>query len=332
MQRKAYRTGLWGAAALSALSMTLLSACSADPGDPGQAADSKPGTTGSATPVARPGKYRTLPDPCGAVDHGTLDKLLPGIKEITDDRQREDAYAGEANLTYDTDRRVGCRWSVASVLGSDQLSIDLERVVSYDSTVSDDGKAQELFTTKQEAAHLPAAGGSGDSDSGGSGSGTSKTPKTSGTPKATKTDKTSKTARAAGSASGSSRAGSTSREAPGTAASTKPSGSPDPSDPSGSASPGATGSPTGSPTVDPSEIQPRTLDDLGDEAFLDDVLGAAGSAAGQRTVTVAFRTSNVIVTIQYATQSAVTGEIPDSKELQDKAREVADKLAGQLSD
>lgn len=325
MQRKAYRTGLWGAAALSALSMTLLSACSADSGDPGQAADSKP-ATGTATPVARPGKYRTLPDPCGAVDHGTLDKLLPGIKEITDDRQREDAYAGEANLTYDTDRRVGCRWSVASVLGSDQLNIDLERVVSYDSTVSDDGKAQELFATKQESAHLPTGG---DADSGDAGdSGTSKTPKTSGTPEATKTDKTdktSKTSRATGSTSGSSRAGSTSRKSPGTATSAKPSGS---SDPSGSASPSA----TDSPTVDPSEIQPRTLDDLGDEAFLDDVLGAAGSAAGQRTVTVAFRTSNVIVTIQYATQSAVTGEIPDSKELQDKAREVADKLAGQLSD
>jgi hypothetical protein len=43
---------------------------------------------------------------------------------------------------------------------------------------------------------------------------------------------------------------------------------------------------------------------------------------------VAFRTSNVMVTIQYEEQPAVVGAVPDSKEMQDKAR----KLAAQLAD
>lgn len=45
-------------------------------------------------------------------------------------------------------------------------------------------------------------------------------------------------------------------------------------------------------------------------------------------MTVAFRTSNVIVTIEYEEQPATVGVVPDSKEMQDKAR----KLAAQLSD
>lgn len=75
-------------------------------------------------------------------------------------------------------------------------------------------------------------------------------------------------------------------------------------------------------------LQPRLLDGLGDEAFLDDALSTAGSTAQQRTVTVAFRTSNVIVTIEYVEQPTTLGTVPDSKEMQDRAQ----KLAAQLVD
>lgn len=108
---------------------------------------------------------------------------------------------------------------------------------------------------------------------------------------------------------------------------------------SGSASPtssptataSGSASPSGSASATPADVQPRVLDDLGDEAFLDDALGGSGSTAQQRKVTVAFRTSNVIVTIEYEEQPTTIGVTPDSKEMQDNARKLASQLAGSLS-
>ncbi|MFF9135906.1 DUF3558 domain-containing protein [Streptomyces sp. NPDC014776] len=278
MQRKAYVSGT------VALLAALLAACTSG-SDEGAATDnSNPGRPGTATAAAEPGKYRTLPEPCGVVGHDTLDALLPGIRQLTDEEQRQKAYEGEAALTYNTDRKVGCRWKVESAAATDHLSVDFERVVSYDGAVSDDSQAQQLFARLQTAAGLPAPSTSATSDFGGGG--------------------------AAGTPSG----------AP--SASTSPSGSPSNS-PSSTVS-GST-SPSPSSTVD---LQPRTLDDVGDEAFLDDQLGGPGSTAKQRTVTVAFRTSNVIVTIRYEEQPTTVGVVPDSKEMQDRAR----KLAAQLDD
>jgi hypothetical protein len=99
----------------------------------------------------------------------------------------------------------------------------------------------------------------------------------------------------------------------------------------GSVSASPSGSPSGSSSGTPSDLQPRLLDDLGDEAFLDDVLSGSGSTAQQRKVTVAFRTSNVIVTIEYEEQPTSVGVTPDSKEMQDNARKLASQLAGSLS-
>jgi hypothetical protein len=84
--------------------------------------------------------------------------------------------------------------------------------------------------------------------------------------------------------------------------------------------------------ADAAELQPRVLEDLGDEAFLDDQLAGSGSTAQQRTVTVAFRTSNVIVTIEYEEQSATVGVVPDSEEMQDRAQKLAARLADALSE
>jgi hypothetical protein len=47
---------------------------------------------------------------------------------------------------------------------------------------------------------------------------------------------------------------------------------------------------------------------------------------------VAFRTSNVIVTIQYEEQPATVGTVPDSKEMQDRAQKLASQLADSLAD
>jgi len=45
---------------------------------------------------------------------------------------------------------------------------------------------------------------------------------------------------------------------------------------------------------------------------------------------VVFRTSNVVVTIQYEEQPMAAGTTPDSKEMQDRARKLASRLDGAL--
>ncbi|POX53394.1 hypothetical protein [Streptomyces sp. Ru72] len=289
MQRKAY---VPGAAVLLA---ALLAACTGGSGSGGRAADPKAGSSTSAA-APQPGKYRTLADACSAVSHDTLDALLPGLTRIADEEQRDRAYQGEAALTYNNDRRSGCRWKAESPDATDHLFVDFERVVSYDNSVSDDNAAHQVYATKELAANLPEpSAGSGSS----SGSPVSPAPGSS-----------------SGSASPSS-AGSASASPSAAGAS----GSPNPSA-------SASGSPSGSPSVTgtPADLQPRTLDDLGDEAFIDDEL----STAQQRTVTVVFRTSNVIVTIEYDEQPAAPGTTPSSKDMQDKARKLAGQLAGSL--
>lgn len=49
-------------------------------------------------------------------------------------------------------------------------------------------------------------------------------------------------------------------------------------------------------------------------------------------MSVVFRTSNVIVTVQYTEQPALSTEIPDSKELQEKAQALARKLVDKFSE
>ncbi|WSQ11006.1 DUF3558 domain-containing protein [Streptomyces sp. NBC_01231] len=303
MQRKAYVTGV------AALLAALLAGCTGSSDDGGTTDDANPGSAGTASPAAEPGRYRTLPEPCGAAGRSTLDSLLPGIRQITDEDQRDKAYAGEPTLTYDTDRKVGCRWKVEQRDATDHLLVDLERVVSYDNTVSDDSEAQELFAKMVVAADLPEpASSSATSDAG------------SGDPSGASTG--SPTAAPTGSASAPSSPSSP----------TSPSSRSSASPPSPSSSASAPSSPTSSSSVPPTDVQPRLLDDLGDEAFLDDALSSSASTAQQRTVTVAFRTSNVIVTIEYEEQSATLGVAPDSKEMQDNAQKLAAQLADALAD
>lgn len=150
MQRKAYVPGV------VALLAALLAGCTGGSDEGGETDNSNPGEAGTASAVAQPGKYATLPEACGVVSRSTLDSLLPGVKQLADQTQRDTAYAGEATLTYDTDRKVGCRWKVESSDATDHLLVDFERVVSYDNGVSDDNQAEALFAKKVTAADLPA--------------------------------------------------------------------------------------------------------------------------------------------------------------------------------
>ncbi|MFB6704306.1 DUF3558 domain-containing protein [Streptomyces sp. NPDC056333] len=253
----------------AALLAALVVGCSAGTGTDGTAADSRPGDP-TASPAAPAGKYRTLPDPCRSVTHSTLKDLLPGIAELPQEQQ-EKAYAGTASVTYDTDRRVGCAWKAEAPDSSRNLSLDFERVVSYDTSVSDDDRADEVYGKKEAAAHLPSSASDTPSDS-----------------------------------------------------SSPSSSAPSDGETDGKSGDGATGA--------AEDLQPRVLDNLGDAAFLDDLLIQAGSAAQHRTVSVVFRTSNVIVTVRYTDQPALSTEMPDSEELQEKAQALARKLVDKFSE
>ncbi|MET9593498.1 DUF3558 domain-containing protein [Streptomyces sp. NPDC006516] len=265
-----------------ALLAALVAGCSAGSDADDSDADSKPGSP--TVTAAPPGKYRTLPESCRAVPRSTLQDLLPGAADLSQEQQ-EKVYEGTATVTYDTDRKVGCRWKSDAPDASRNLSIDFERVVSYDPAVSDDDRAREVYGKKQDAAALPAPNGA------------------------------------------------TPSEKPVESASGSPGGTPSGS-PSGSSSTSSSAEPSpGTTGVDPDEdLRPRLLDGLGDAAFLDDVLTRAGSTAQHRTVSVVFRTSNVIVTVQYTEQPADVTGVPDSRELQEKAQALARNLDEALSD
>ncbi|WP_329622769.1 DUF3558 domain-containing protein [Streptomyces sp. NBC_01255] len=324
MQRKRYAPGRTGSTARTAAILTSvlglglglgLTGCSAGPTTDDIAVDAK---AGPVTPVAPPGRYRTLFEPCGAVPQATLKDLLPGAAALSDP-DRAKAYRGVAAVTYDTDRRVGCTWKADSPETSHRLVLDIERVVSYDSAVSDDARAQEVYLRKQLAAGIPVP------------------PTTPPTPTGTPTGTATGTAPATGTASGTAdpqATGSTDpKSATTTTSPTAPTSKTPPTDGPTSGAP-STGTPSTGPTPTSTStgLESRVLDGLGDIAYLDDALSAVGASGHQRVVSVVFRTSNVIVTVSYREQSTGSAEAPDSKELQDKARNLARMLAERLEE
>ncbi|WNF27672.1 DUF3558 domain-containing protein [Streptomyces sp. C11-1] len=282
MRHKAYVPG-------AALLAALVVGCSAGADSEASGGDSKPGSP--AVTSAPPGKYLTLPAPCRSVPRGTLKDLLPGAAELPESQQ-DKVFRGVASVTYDTDRRVGCSWKSDAPDATRSLSIDLERVVSYDPAVSDDDRADTVYAKKEKAAGLSSATPGPDAEKSSA--------------KGEETDK-----------------GKDEDEGKG-----KPEGATGSSDPSPSTASSSSASP-GSPADD---LRPRVLDGLGDAAFLNDRLTRAGSTAKHRTVSVVFRTSNVIVTVRYAEQPALVTKVPDSRELQEKAQALARKLAEKLSE
>lgn len=267
-----------GAVLIAALAV----GCSSGSGTNDSATDSKPGDL--ATSPAPPGKYATLPEACSSIAPATLKDLLPGAAELPE-AQQEKAFEGSPTKTFDTDRRVGCRWKSEAPGSTRSLFVDFERVVSYDPSVSDDDRARAVYAKKEAGADLPTASVQPDSTE-------------TGTP--------------------------SSADSPSGEASADDSADPGTDD-------GKAGGDTteGSPTE---SLQPRILDSLGDSAFLDDLLTRAGSTAQHRTVSVVFRTSNVIVTIEYTAQPGLSTEIPDSKELQEKAQALGRKLVDRFSE
>ncbi|MEF9883600.1 DUF3558 domain-containing protein [Streptomyces sp. P9-A4] len=317
MQRKRYAPGRTGSAARTAVALALglglgigLTGCSSGTPADDIAVDAK---AGPAEPVAPPGRYHTLFEPCGSVPQAALKDMLPGAAALPDP-ERGKAYRGSAAVTYDTDRRVGCTWKADTPDTSHRLALDIERVVSYDTAVSDDDRAQEVYVRKQLAAGIPLPVTPQPttppaSPSTGTGAGDGKGTRPGQTsPGGTPSDKASTNARTTNVTTNAAKA------TPG--------------------NPGTSGAPAGTPTptVDPTGLEPRVLEGLGEIAYLDDVLSKVGANGHQRVVSVVFRTSNVIVTVSYREQTNGSAEAPDSKELQEKARNLARLLAERLEE
>ncbi|MFE9700200.1 DUF3558 domain-containing protein [Streptomyces sp. NPDC006270] len=285
-----------------AILAALVAGCSAGADSNADGADSKAGSPTVAP--APPGKYLTLPAPCRAVPRGTLKDLLPGAAELSGDQQ-EKVFRGTASVTYDTDRKVGCSWKSDAPNSTRSLSIDFERVVSYDPAVSDDDRADTVYAKKQKAAGLTTAADSGPE-----------------TETDTKTAGEKDQGKDSGEGGPDEQEGAEAEDSSASADPSASSGSPS-SSPSGGS--GESGGPRDA-------LPSRVLDDLADAAFLQDLPSRAGSTAQRRTVSVVFRTSNVVVTVRYAEQPALVTQVPDSEELQEKAQALARKLAEDLSD
>lgn len=316
LARKAYVPGL------AALLVACVAGCTSSGDDSGAGIDAKAGEP--SVSAAPPGRYRTLPEPCGSVPLSALKRLLPGVDSLPADQQ-EKVYAGTPAVTYDTDRRVGCSWKADAPDASHQLALDIERVVSYDPTVSDESQAQDIYTQKEIAAHLPTPA--------------TATPTPTPTPTPTGTGSGTGTGTGTGSGTGT---GTDAGTVTGTTSHTlaQPGSGPKLITPSTGTSLGAPTAPSTPPpgsdasTERPTTpgLQPRLLEGLGNAAFLNDVLTSSGAAMDYRTVSVVFRTSNVIVTLRYTEQPSDSSVIPDSKNLQDKAQALAKELGDQLNE
>ncbi|MEW1658947.1 MULTISPECIES: hypothetical protein [unclassified Streptomyces] len=289
MPRKSFVPGaaLLVAAALAAG----LTGCSSGSTTGPDGGDGKSGDTATASRSAQPGRYQTLPEACGLPSRSTLRDMLPGDGQRLSAADAQKIYAGRADVTYDTDRRVGCQWTRETTAGTRHLTLDIQRVVSYDSATSDDDRAQQIYREKEQAAKIPSTDAASPSTKPGPTDGaTSPAP-----------DKDSG-----------------GKKADGAAAKGTPSASPSDSSADPATNPGG-------------PLAPRALDGLGDAGFLNDQLITTDSGV-HRDVTVVFRTSNVIVTLTYDQWSTDKSHLPESQELQDKARSLAGELADGLSE
>ncbi|MFG2531729.1 hypothetical protein [Streptomyces sp. NPDC048516] len=286
-----------------------LTGCTGGSSPDGGAADAKSGDAATSSQAAEPGLYQTLPEACGLPSRKAIRGMLPGDGQDLSDAEARKIYGGVADITYDTDRRVGCRWTRETTAGTRHLGLDIQRVVSYDAATSDEDKAQGVYDKKKMAAQIP---------SGGAGSPSPAAP----SPSASKgKDKDKGEGIVTNGAKGKSATGGSATGKDGKAPSQSPSQA---SDPSADAST--------DPSTDPSgSTAPRVLDDLGDAAFLNDKLVTADSGV-HRDVTVVFRTSNVIVQLTYDQWSTDKTMLPDSQELQDKARSLATELSDSLNE
>ncbi|GAA3187059.1 MULTISPECIES: hypothetical protein [Streptomyces] len=312
MQRRSF---VPTAALAAAAALTVgLAGCSGGSSATG-AGDAKGGDPAALSQSGEPGRYSSLPDACRLPARSTVRGMLPGDGKRLSGEEASQVYGGQADVTYDTDRRVGCRWKRETTAGTRHLTLDIQRVVSYDTKVSDEDRAREIYGEKAQAAGVPQEGTESAPPS--------EAPSPSAKPGKGGTsgkDAKGKKADGAGETEARKAAGD------GADAAVTDGGA------GGKGKDGGKGGRAGTPSDAPSAgTTAHILDDLGDAGFLRDALATADSGV-HRDITVVFRTSNVVVTVTYDQWSTDKTRVPESQELQDKAHALAEELADSLSE
>lgn len=270
-------------AAVAVVAVCALASCTVGrDGGTGDGLGASPGV-GDPAP-AEGGRYSALPEPCGTVGAELLQELLPE-GEPADLR-------GEPVVTYDTERRVGCTWEAGTDGGRHRLTVDFERVISYDPLLSDDDQAALDFRSRAAEAGVALPEPEGEDEDGETGE-----------------DEGSGGGEPTG--DGEEGEGGTGvseqlTEVPADGTSASPS----------------QGAPAGA-------LAPRPLEGIGSAAYVDDHLTQTLSGV-RRQVALAFRSANVIVTVHYAESASATEPPPDSAAMQQGARGLAEQLAENL--
>ena len=285
-----------GATAVFAAVVVGVTGCTGGSSSDDDGGDYKSGG-GTTSAPAKPGTHASLPEPCGSVSDEVLSELLLAQGQDTTDVALEELLKGTASITYDIERRVGCQWKSAASLGSHHLKVDFERVVSYDSAISDDDRASVLYETRARKDEIPAEAPPTEEEDEGPESEDSDEPESGDSDEPSANEPTG-----------------------------NGSGAPEPTDDKTAE---ADATPEDDASSDPA-LAPRPLDGVGDVAYLNDELVTADSGL-HRDITVVFRAGNVIVTVEYDQWSTDKRLVPGSQELQEKAQKLAKQLAEQLN-
>ncbi|MGW7295790.1 DUF3558 domain-containing protein [Streptomyces xiamenensis] len=269
----------------------LAAGCSGDSGT--QSGTGGSGPSGSASGPGKPGRYSALPEPCGSVSESTLQGLLPDAAP--------EVYRGTPTETYDSGRRSGCTWQGTHPETGNtlRLTVDFERVISYDPQVSDDDQAELDFAARATEAGLPSPDAP-------------ETPDTPGAPEDPDSPE--------------------SPDAPQDGDDTGDGAGDDDAESDADGDDADSGTDAGAPTGTDSDGNPVPRDiGIGHDAYLDDRLSTTATGA-HRDVTVAFRSANVIATVHYTEITTRTDAPPESGPLQDGAQRVGRHLAGGFDD
>ncbi|MYT34178.1 MULTISPECIES: DUF3558 family protein [unclassified Streptomyces] len=142
MHRSAKR--LAGLLTCAAVPMLLVAGCSGSDGK--SSGDSTPSGSSSAagstpTPTVAAAKFKKLPNPCEAFSKGTLDKLLPKVKDA----------AGQQGKSTDPTVRGACSWSSSDDQGVDGtqfrwLDVAFQRYASDPALGSGEKRATDFYT------------------------------------------------------------------------------------------------------------------------------------------------------------------------------------------
>ncbi|MFF2812109.1 DUF3558 domain-containing protein [Streptomyces sp. NPDC058000] len=128
----------------AAVPMLLVAGCSGS--DSKSSGDSTPSgsssaTAGSPSPTVAAAKFKKLPNACEAFSKGTLDELLPKVKDA----------AGTQGKSTDTAARGACSWSSSDEQGVDGtqfrwLDVAFQRYDSDPTVGSGEKRATDFFT------------------------------------------------------------------------------------------------------------------------------------------------------------------------------------------